>query len=72
MYRRPRFLEILIGIREEMAREADFDVDLFVENVRTGHRSIARSRKYSMLNGDSKSEAGTKRKESDSETPIRK
>jgi hypothetical protein len=38
MYRRPRFLEILIAIREEMAREADFDVDLFVENVRTGHR----------------------------------
>jgi hypothetical protein len=38
MYRRPRFLEILIAIREEMAREADFDMDLFVENVRTGHR----------------------------------
>lgn len=65
-------MEILIGIREEMAREADFDVDLFVENVRTGHRSDARSRKYSMLNGDSKSEAATKRKKPDSETPVRK
>ena len=47
MYRRTRFLEILIAIREEMAREADFDVDLFVENVRTGHRS-PRTRKHSM------------------------
>jgi hypothetical protein len=42
MYRRSRFLEILIAIREEMAREADFDVDLFVENVRTGHRAQRR------------------------------
>jgi hypothetical protein len=48
MYRRPRFLEILIGIREEMAREADFDVDLFVENVRTGRRSPRPAGKYSM------------------------
>ena len=38
MYRRPKFLELLIKIREEMAREADFDVDLFVERVRTGQR----------------------------------
>jgi hypothetical protein len=30
-----------------MAREADFDVDLFVENVRTGHRT-GRSMKHSM------------------------
>jgi hypothetical protein len=30
-----------------MAREADFDVDLFVENVRTGHRS-GRRREHSM------------------------
>jgi len=36
VYRRPKFLEILIEIREEMAREADFDVDLFVERVRSG------------------------------------
>jgi hypothetical protein len=42
MYRRPRFLEIIIAIREEMAREADFDVDLLVENVRTGHRTARR------------------------------
>ena len=36
MYRRPRSLEILLRIREEMAREADFDVDLFVERIRSG------------------------------------
>jgi hypothetical protein len=37
MYRRPRFLELLIVIREEMARDADFDVDLFVEMARSGN-----------------------------------
>jgi hypothetical protein len=34
MYRRPKFLEVLLKIREEMAREADYDVDFFVEIVR--------------------------------------
>lgn len=38
MYRRPRFLEVLLTIREEMAREADYDVDLYVEIVRNGSR----------------------------------
>ena len=65
MYRRPRFLEILIGIREEMAREADFDVDLFVENLRTGHRSDVRSKKYSM-NVEEKSKAALQKEESKS------
>jgi hypothetical protein len=36
MYRRPRFLEVLLKIREEMAREADYDVDFFAEMVRSG------------------------------------
>jgi len=36
MYRKPRFLEALHAIREEMSREADYDVDLFAEMVRTG------------------------------------
>jgi len=36
MYRRPKFLEILHAIREEMSREADYDVDLFTEMVRSG------------------------------------
>lgn len=38
MYRRPRFLEVLHAIREEMSREVDYDVDLFAEMVRSGVR----------------------------------
>jgi hypothetical protein len=38
MYRRPRFLEMLHAIREEMAREADYDMELFAELARTGVR----------------------------------
>lgn len=36
MYRRPKFLEVLLEIRQEMARQADYDVDLFAEMVRAG------------------------------------
>lgn len=36
MYRRPKFLEVLLDIRREMARDADYDVDLFAELVRSG------------------------------------
>jgi len=36
MYRRPKFLSVLIRIREKMSREADYDVDLFTEMVRSG------------------------------------
>lgn len=36
MYRRPKFLEILHEIREEMSREADYDMDLFAEMIRSG------------------------------------
>ncbi len=36
MYRRPKFLEILLEIRQEMSREADYDVDLFAEMTRSG------------------------------------
>jgi hypothetical protein len=38
MYRRPKFLEVLHAIREEMSREVDYDVDLFAELVRSGVR----------------------------------
>jgi len=38
MYRRPRFLEELHAIREEMAREADYDMELFAEMTRAGVR----------------------------------
>ncbi len=36
MYRRPKFLEILVEIREQMSRDSDFDSDLFAEMVRSG------------------------------------
>ena len=45
MYRRSKFLEVLIQIRQEMAREADFDVDLFAQSLRTGKAIPARSLK---------------------------
>ena len=38
MYRRPKFLEVLHSIREQMSREVDYDVDLFAEMVRSGVR----------------------------------
>ena len=38
MYRKPHFLEMLHAIREEMSREADYDVELFAEMARTGRR----------------------------------
>ncbi len=38
MYRKPRFLEELHAIREEMSRECDYDVDLFAEMSRSGKR----------------------------------
>lgn len=38
MYRRPRFLEELDAIREEMSRECDYDMDLFAEMVRSNTR----------------------------------
>jgi hypothetical protein len=38
MYRRPRFLEELQAIREEMSRECDYDIDLFAEMVRSNTR----------------------------------
>jgi hypothetical protein len=34
MYRRSKFLELLLEIRQDMAREADHDVDQFVEDLR--------------------------------------
>lgn len=39
MYRRPKFLEALLEIRRKMAREADYDVELFAETARSGVRA---------------------------------
>ena len=36
MYRRPKFLEVLLEIRRTMSRSADYDVDLFAEKIRSG------------------------------------
>lgn len=47
MYRRPKFLEILLEIREEMSREADYDVDLFAEMVRADN-SPNRKKTYNL------------------------
>ena len=44
MYRRPKFLEILLEIRREMALEADYDVDLFAEIARSGTRTTRAKR----------------------------
>ena len=46
MYRRPKFLEILHETREEMSREADYDMDLFAEMVRSGMRPGAGRARY--------------------------
>lgn len=47
MYRRPKFLEILLDIRREMAAEADHDVELFAELARSGKRPEPRLRTVS-------------------------
>ncbi len=53
MYRRPKFLEVLLEIRQEMSREADYDVDLFAEMVRSG--KFAKDEKFYDLS-DSKTD----------------
>ncbi|CAN5777970.1 hypothetical protein BH24ACI3_BH24ACI3_07320 [soil metagenome] len=58
MYRRSKFLEILIAVREEMAREADYDTDLFVEIARSGNRK-AKATRYSMASEESDRDAAT-------------
>lgn len=56
IYRRPKFLEILLSIRQEMAREADYDVDLFAEMVRSGsfHKDILAMEPGKRIRGKSK------------------
>ena len=52
MYRRPKFLELLLEIRREMAHEVDYDVDLFVEVART-HASSRGNKDRSASDADS-------------------
>lgn len=58
MYPRSKFQEILLAIREEMAREADFDVDLFVEMVRSGAGRGTQAGRYSVVDTDEDELAG--------------
>ena len=69
MYQRPHFLEELHAIREEMARECDYDVDLFAEMVRNNQpprrgpaRNIRGVRTYAPPLVPPEAEIGTKRK----------
>lgn len=39
MYRRPKFLEVLLEIRRQMAVEADHDVRSFVETANSADRA---------------------------------
>ena len=40
MYRKPQFLSALHDIRREMSREADYDVELFAQMIRSGERPV--------------------------------
>jgi hypothetical protein len=60
MYRRPKFLEILLEIRQEMSREADYDVDLFAEMIRSGKfKDNSRIESRKLKNGNSTIESTT-------------
>ena len=52
MYRRPKFLEVLLEIRQAMSREADYDIDLFAEMIRSGKFKDA----FDLENGNTKIE----------------
>lgn len=34
MYQKPKFLKVLHEIRQQMARECDYDIDLFAQTLR--------------------------------------
>lgn len=42
MYRRSRSLEAILEVRRQMARDADFDIDLYVEMTRAGSFPVER------------------------------
>lgn len=69
MYRRPKFLEILLEIRREMALEVDYDVDLFAEVARSGNRSAkAKRRPLGPLSPDTPDKKGELQKLSKART----
>jgi len=52
MYRRPKSLEVILGIRTAMSEEAGFDIPTFVEIVRTGERPSDKSRTVTRVDGE--------------------
>jgi hypothetical protein len=69
MYQRPRFLEELQAIREEMSRECDYDMDLFAEMARTNQppkhgpaRNIRGVRQFAPLNETTTKKSPRKKK----------
>ena len=59
MYRRPKFLEVLLDIRREMAHEVDYDTDLFAEMIRTG-RHTAETASHSLVYDDDDEKPATR------------
>lgn len=57
MYRRPKFLEVLLEIRQEMSRAADYDVELFAEMIRSG-KFAENAKGYALGDAKEPDEAG--------------
>ena len=68
MYRRSKFLEVLIEIRQEMAREADYDVDFFAEIARSGN-SPRKKNRHSLTDAPSGANEPEPRRSNRSEGP---
>ena len=58
MYRRSKFNDLLLEIRKDMSAEADFDVDLFAEMVRSGSTSFSTKGRKKMLTIDPLEKSG--------------
>lgn len=56
-------MEILLEIREEMSREADYDVDLFAEMIRSG-KTHGRKKVYDLSETNNKKNIAETRKKS--------
>ena len=67
MYRRPKFLEVLLKIRQDMSRQADYDVDLFAEMIRSG-RFAERKNGYDFGETDKSDRLDKPKKEKSSKT----
>ncbi len=62
MYRRTKFLEELLEIRDQMSRDAFYDVDLFAEHVRSGNQKSNPEKKVSAVVKSSHSHKNSKTK----------